>query len=164
MNTVIDRILGEVTAATLEKLAFLFASPLDELPAAAAADLYAARVEFTGPLQGAMELRMSRPAVDELAANMLGVDEGSALSPEERRDAFKELLNVICGNVLPVIAGEAAEFNLKTPCLIAEAAAPETPGPGQAGALSRLMLENGICIVALRVDGSLPQTIDRDPL
>jgi hypothetical protein len=164
MSKAIDRILAEVTAATLEKLAFLFASPLEVFPEGAAADLFAARVEFSGPLQGAMELRMSEPAVDELAANMLGVDEGSAPSPEERRDAFKELLNVICGNVLPVIAGEAAEFNLKAPCLIAQNAVAETPGVGQATALSRLMLDNGICTVALRVEGRFPQTIELDPL
>ena len=52
-----------------------------------------------------------------LAANMLGVDEapGSA----EQADALGELANVLCGNLLPAIAGEQHVFIL------------EAPGPGR---------------------------------
>jgi hypothetical protein len=156
MNTAVERVIQEVAAATLERLAFVFATPLDGPAPQAPPEPMAARVKFHGPFQGAMELEMPGPAVDEMAVNMLGMEEGFQPSPEERRDAIKELINVICGNVLPRIAGESAEFNLGAPCLVG-AAAPGDPGEGRATAQSRLMLDSGICTVTLRVQGALPR-------
>jgi hypothetical protein len=147
--------LSEVAVATLERLAFIFASPA---PAAAwppPEELLAARLEFRGPFGGEMRIAMSHAAVEELAANMLGLADGEAPGEAARADALKELLNVICGNLLPAIAGEAAEFNLASPCL-----APPAPPPIEPAAVwIRLALDNGVCLLGLRMAAAGPRAV-----
>jgi len=60
-------------------------------------------VDFTGRFTGGMELALSASVLAELAANMLGAEEGTTLSADEQRDALRELANVVCGNLLPAI-------------------------------------------------------------
>jgi hypothetical protein len=145
--------------ATLERLAFLFASPAEETQAFRESSLEKVRVDFTGPFTGGMELALSASLLAELAANMLGTGEGTALSADEQRDALRELANVVCGNLLPAIAGSAQEFNIHTPYL-ASADGPEWADPAGVG---HLVLENGICRVRMRVDGRLPQGLAVEP-
>jgi hypothetical protein len=148
MTTPIDAILSEVAVATLERLAFIFASPASAAAWPPPEELLAARLEFSGPFGGEMRIAMSHAAVEELAANMLGLSDGEAPGEAARADALKELLNVICGNLLPAIAGEAAEFNLASPCL----APPAPPPPGEPAAVwIRLALDNGVCLLGLRM-------------
>lgn len=152
MNAAVRARMSAVTMATLERLAFLFASPVEEAPAADEPELETVRVDFTGAFTGGLELSVSAPVLAELAANMLGAGEGTALSADEQRDALKELANIVCGNLLPVIAGRATEFNIHAPDLAAaDARRWEDPV-----AVSHLVLENGICRVRMRLDGGLP--------
>lgn len=105
--------LSQATTATFEELALLF--PEHELsPEQAAAPLnVAVTVEFRGHARGRLVLRASSSILPEIAANMLGAD-ASRQAPLQR-DALGELGNVICGNVLPAIAGAAAVFHLSAP-------------------------------------------------
>lgn len=153
MNAAISSRLAEVTMETLERLAFLFASPEPDAPAAEESALETVRVDFNGAFTGGLELSLSASVLAELAANMLGADEGATLSADEQRDALRELANVVCGNVLPAIAGGEHEFNIHTPYL-ASGNVPEWKDPA---GLSHLVLENGVCRVRMRVDGRLPQ-------
>jgi hypothetical protein len=139
MNAAISARLAEVTMETLERLAFLFASPAPETEAAAGSPLERVRVDFTGHFTGGMELALSASVLAELAGNMLGAGEGTTLSTD--------------GNMLPAIAGGEHEFNIHTPYL-ASADGPEWNDPA---GLSHLVLENGFCRVRMRVDGGLPQ-------
>jgi len=159
MNAAISARLAEVTMETLERLAFLFASPAPETEAAAGSPLETVRVDFTGHFTGGMELALSASVLAELAGNMLGAGEGTTLSTDEQRDALRELANVVCGNMLPAIAGGEHEFNIHTPYL-ASADGPEWDDPA---GLSRLVLENGVCRVRMRVDGGLPQELAATP-
>lgn len=146
----LDDVLAEVAAATLERLAFLFAAPAEGEPEPAAAPMLGARLEFRGPISGAIAIAMATPAAGELAANMLGLPDGEAPDEAARADALKELLNVICGNLLPAVAGETAEFSLGAP----ELAGAEEDGPaGAPDAACRLQLDGGLCRIALRLDG-----------
>jgi CheY-specific phosphatase CheX len=113
-NTTVQS-LSRATTATFEDLALLF--PEHELsPEQAEAPLdVAVSVEFRGPLAGRLVLRASSCILPAIAANMLGEDE-SRQAPLQR-DALGELANVICGNVLPAIAGAEAIFNLSAPQL-----------------------------------------------
>ncbi|WP_309672467.1 chemotaxis protein CheX [Gemmatimonas sp.] len=105
--------LSRATTATFEELALLF--PEHELsPEQAAAPLdVAVSVEFRGPLRGRLVLRATSSILSSIAANMLGED-ASRQRPLQR-DALGEIANVICGNVLPVIAGVEAVFHLSAP-------------------------------------------------
>ena len=105
--------LSRATTATFEELALLF--PEHELsPEQAAAPLdVAVSVEFRGPLTGRLVLRASSSILGSIAANMLGED-ASRQRPLQR-DALGEIANVICGNVLPAIAGVEVVFNLSAP-------------------------------------------------
>ena len=105
MNAVTSGILSDVVVDTLEKLAFLFAVPLEGPAPEDTRELATVRVRFSGPLCGGMQLSLSRPVLAELAGNMLGADDASALSADEQHDALRELVNVICGNLLPLIGG-----------------------------------------------------------
>ncbi len=107
--------LSRATTATFEELALLF--PEHELsPEQAAAPLdVAVSVEFRGPLRGRLVLRASSVILPSIAANMLG--EGASREPPLQRDALGEIANVICGNVLPAIAGVEAVFHLSAPYL-----------------------------------------------
>jgi len=149
MNAAVSARLSAVTMATLERLAFLFAAPMEEAPAADESGLETVRVDFTGAFTGGLELSLSVPVLAELAANMLGADEGAAPSADERRDALKELANVICGNLLPAISSQAKEFNIRA----RDPAAADVPRWGHLLAVSHLALENGICRVRMHLDG-----------
>ncbi len=151
--------LSAVMVETLEKLAFLFATPLGETENVqeAEAGMQMVRVAFNGPFRGEIELGLSMPVVMDLAANMLGADDGSGLSAEERCDALKELANIVCGNLLPAIGGSAAEFTIEAPrvkSLTGWGAHEE--GLDNPAAESLLALENGHCRVALRIEDSSP--------
>ena len=73
--------------------------------------------EFVGPYFGALRLRMDEEMVCSLAANMLGLDD-EIPSLVQQLDAFKELVNVVCGNVLPKIAGLEPVFDVHAPMLL----------------------------------------------
>jgi hypothetical protein len=155
MNAAVSARLSAVTMATLERLAFLFASPLEEVPVAGEAGLETVRVYFTGAFSGGLELSLSVPVLAELAANMLGAGEGVTLSPDARRDALRELANVVCGNLLPAIAGRTQEFNIHA----CDPAAADMPRWEDLFAASCLALENGICRVRVHLDQRLPQDL-----
>jgi len=105
--------LSQTTAATFEKLALLF--PEQELsPEQEAAPLdVTVSVDFRGPFTGRLVLSSSASILPEIASNMLG--EAGSRQPPLQRDALGELANVICGNLLPAIAGAEAVFHLSAP-------------------------------------------------
>ncbi len=148
--------VAEVARETMEKLAFVFV--LDEAAAVepAAEPEHRVRVAFQGPRDGALEVALSDATLPELAANMLGVEDPAELSAGERTDALRELANVICGNLLPRLFGEEAEFALATPVAVPDAAKQALESPA---ADCRLALENGACRVRLflKDPGSRPR-------
>jgi Chemotaxis phosphatase CheX len=155
MNETISLRLLEVTTDTLEKLAFIFALPAEGPPETAGASLESARVDFSGPFSGAVELSLPTSALAELASNMLGAEDAMAVSPDQQRDALQELVNVVCGNLLPAIAGSAKEFNLRAG---RPAPADDTEWDSTV-AVGHLVLESGPCRVRMRVDGGLPPDV-----
>lgn len=115
MSSTTARSLSQATTATFEELALLF--PETELsPEQAAAPLdVAVSVDFRGPLAGRLVVRASECILPAIAANMLGAEESKQLPLQ--RDALGEIGNVICGHVLPLIAGADKIFNLAAPVL-----------------------------------------------
>ena len=105
--------LTQAAASTFEELGFMLPdAELDDIQRGAALEARAS-VSFSGPFTGRLVVRLYGRLLPSLAANMLGrMDPPSA---EMQSDALGEITNVICGNALPVIAGEAAVFHLSTP-------------------------------------------------
>jgi CheY-specific phosphatase CheX len=74
-------------------------------------------VDFTGAGRGSLHLTLPDSMIASVASSMLGEDGPLELS--EQYDAVCELANIVCGNVLPLIAGERAVFDLASPRVIA---------------------------------------------
>jgi hypothetical protein len=96
-------------------------------------------VAFHGPVEGRLVLSISGNVLPSMVANMLG--EEGAPGPEVMEDALGELANVICGNVLPGIAGGQETFHLDPPRPMAVGGASPSAevhvglGPGRADVL-----------------------------
>ncbi len=120
MNGNLQSSLLLAATLTFEELGFLFAT--DELTASQAeAEVEAiARVGFTGPRNGILEVRVTADVLPVLVENMLGSDFSD---PQLTLDALGEVANVICGNVVPAVSGSDAVFDLRAP--------QATAGPGR---------------------------------
>ena len=73
----------------------------------------AVSVDFEGPVSGKLLVRVCGGLLPTIAANMLGEDD--APSKSLQYDALGEIANVICGNMLPGIAGSKDVFHVSSP-------------------------------------------------
>jgi len=155
MQAEINGILTREAIDTLEKLAFVFGYP-EDVAAIATDDLCRAGVEFRGPFEGRLVMGVSWDALPELTANMLGLDESEPLGKTEQQDAMKETLNIICGNILPVIAGTEAVFDLGAPAVIDDT---DLPAAADANlvASAGISLDEGGCTLHFYVKGGAAQ-------
>jgi CheY-specific phosphatase CheX len=113
MTSFLQKALYKATALTFEGLAFMFATPEGGEDTDGQTLDTAVTVEFDGCFGGRLILAVSGEVVPHIVSNMLGDDDESIEAPEI--DALGELANVICGNVLTGIAGEAETFLLSPP-------------------------------------------------
>lgn len=105
--------LADAASETFESLAYCFAEPgqSTDVPGDGVDGVVA--VAFEGEARGGVLLQLSGGILPAMAGNMLGLDEPA--SPSDQRDALGEAANVICGNVLPRVAGVTAVFSLGVP-------------------------------------------------
>ncbi len=119
MNSDIDGALRQVAEEAFETTAFMFVLEEEQGGPPPQAEAAVAAVRFDGPLCGTLVVAAAAGMLPELAGNMLGLAEDDAPpSSEQQHDAFKELANVICGNLLPCIAGKEAVFDVEAPRLV----------------------------------------------
>lgn len=149
-----SKLLSEVAGETLEQLAFIFSFPEEaDSTAILESEITGAQVAFSGPRQGELLLVVSSSVLPELAANMLGLEDGEVVLEDQQKDALKEVVNVICGNLLPHIGGVDAVFDIQPPAILDGAAVKERVIDCQAKAAdwSRavLSLDEGECQVYL---------------
>ena len=151
--------LLQAATETLEKLAFMFVFPEDEGDDAATGPMVGVSVAFTGPFEGQLFMTVSAGVLPEMAANMLGVDEEMETTSDQQYDALKETINVICGNLLPAIAGEEAVFNIRMPTILSGSDALDKPTGAEQGAEPvcqvTLSFEEGRCQLDLFVEGEI---------
>lgn len=113
MNSNLKTVLYKTAALTFDKLGFMFVAPeLEEDQKRMTPDKEAS-VVFEGPFRGRLSVAVCRGLLPVLAANMLGEDEPP--SEQQQRDALGEIANVICGNVLPEVAGAKEVFEIRAP-------------------------------------------------
>jgi CheY-specific phosphatase CheX len=141
--------LGAATIDALETAAFLFAMPAEEpVDLDAVPSVVTARVAFSGPRAGELRIRAPQALLALLAANMLGAD-----APDEpmQLDAFGELANIVCGNVLPRV-DDSGPFRLAPPRV--------SPADSVPGAASSALVEVALAVddqplfVSLRLDAT----------
>jgi len=154
MSKEFKAILSDVAMETLEQLAFIFASQADEEDLISGTPCIAAKVAFEGPFKGKLFMKTSKQVVDEITVNMLGIEEEEKISSDQRCDAFRETINVICGNVLPEIADKKAVFNIAPPEILTESGAIESilKDHGAPAAVAKLDIDDEACDLYLFVD------------
>ncbi len=150
-------VAARVLAEVLERQAFMFADPPAEgaPPPRPKGVCLKASMSFHGPKSGSVTLCAPVSVCESLAVNMLGVDagyfeQGSEGSPhrlsEASHDALKELLNVVCGNILTEVAGEKPVFNLSIPVASDIHEDEWEDLPRQSGAVALVVEGSPICV------------------
>lgn len=117
--------LQRAAELTFEELAFLFTDFELSPPQRAAPFCAGSTICFSGPYRGQLVVHLYGDLLQTIAANMMGEDE--PVDASLQADSLKEITNVICGNLLPMIAGPDAVFQLDPPSYLNQ--------PGQAATL-----------------------------
>ena len=136
--------LETVVQDTFATMVFLFPEDRDDPPPPPETFLTAV-VGFSGPFRGEIRLSVGPDMPALVAANMLGLEDGCVPTSEQEHDALGELVNVICGNLLPAITSPLEVFNVHEP----RVQAGECPGRYDAPARSDMWLDGGFVRVSL---------------
>lgn len=101
--------LQRAAISTFEQVAFLLLEPDDSM---IVETIDAERVvEFSGPPDGYLALRVGGGILPGIAESMLGY--GDAPGRETQLDALGELANMICGSVVPLLGARDTLFRLR---------------------------------------------------
>jgi chemotaxis protein CheY-P-specific phosphatase CheC len=107
-------IIKESLTQALEKVAFLEVMPPED-DCNDPKDIIVAEIEFVGHVSGRIQIASEREFIRVFAENMCGMED---LTDEQYDDALKELANITCGLVLPMLAeSQKEEFNMAVPYL-----------------------------------------------
>lgn len=117
MSEQLSEILYRVAEDILESLAFLFPVLDEEKKNINNLRLQGASISYRGPFSGCLVIFVSETILPDLVRNMLGVDAWEEVSLAQQHDALMELLSIVCGNLLPAVAGKKALFNVGVPRL-----------------------------------------------
>jgi len=163
MRARLEERMSQVAIDTLEKLAFMFAFSDEGGQDPPADSAVSGSVSFTGPFSGTLLVAMSIEVLQELAGNMLGLDDGEETTQDHRSDALRETMNVICGNLLPAISGDEVVFDIGAPKVIPadqemkkNAGIPDGVVPS---AKVNLDLDEGQCVLFLFLDGEISEDV-----
>jgi chemotaxis protein CheY-P-specific phosphatase CheC len=107
-------IIKESISQALEKIAFLEVMPPED-ENKSPEDIIVAEIDFVGHVSGRIQIASEKEFVKTFAENMCGMED---LTEEQYDDALKELANITCGLVLPMLAeSQKEEFNMAVPYL-----------------------------------------------
>ena len=152
MNNKYDEELYRVAEETFADLAFIMPlDPDEEAPDETGAEIVAS-VEFAGEFRGILFLSVPAGLLPELSANMLGTDDMEEPPIDKQHDAFVEALNVICGNLLPIIAGTEAVFDVHAPEIRADGRIPDEFEQYEQAGAATLIFETGKAELFLFID------------
>ena len=144
MHLAMEPALYQAAALTFEELGFLFPNEDLEPGQQTAAVDGTVCVDFQGPFNGSLILRVCGAILPTIAANMLGEDDVPSMALQQ--DVLGELGNVVCGNALPLMAGREVIFRLSPPCVLVT-----EPALENAAAQIQIGLEEGRADVFLFV-------------
>ncbi|MBI4719466.1 MAG: chemotaxis protein CheX [Planctomycetes bacterium] len=106
----LTRIFSEVLA----NLAFLFPEPASE-PAGAEGPWLESTIAYEGTHRGMLKLVCTDAFAALLAENLLGAPSGDTPLRGRMEDAIKELMNIVCGQLMTAAFGAQEMFNLGIP-------------------------------------------------
>ncbi len=139
-----NTILCEALCKALETMAFMIAeAPEDQSDPPA--ESYLARMHFEGPVSGTIEILAGCELTRLLALNISGAEQADQ---DKSVDALKELLNVTCGLLLPLLPSlptDTFEFTV-----------PELVSTGGAGHWREFVAQDDV--IVLDVSGELIAT------
>ncbi len=157
MNAEWKAALARAVREVFENLCFMLPSPSsvsippERLEPASLSRVILA-VDFSGAGRGALHLTLPDSMIAPVASAMLGEDGPLELS--EQYDAVCELANIVCGNVLPLIAGDRAVFDLASPRVIATM---DTDLGDNFDASARVLLDDGLVCAAISLEFATAQ-------
>jgi hypothetical protein len=103
-----------VFSDVLANVAFLFGEEDQPGPAAEGAWLETS-ISYRGPCQGRLRFRCPRAFAKLLATNLLGIDPEDNDAESKSEDAVKELMNILCGQMITAMHGTGEVFDLSIP-------------------------------------------------
>lgn len=116
MTSDLTTLLADVATDVLEQQAFAFVEPcFDMQPETPKAPILCLSISYQGPTCGKLTLWMPHHLSIDLAINILGTDNNDDFAKEDAPDAMKEVLNVICGQMLTSAYGVHEVFSLSIP-------------------------------------------------
>jgi CheY-specific phosphatase CheX len=107
--------LSEVLENVLEQFAFMFCDSTtpDEIPEPSGVLLHTS-MQFNGPSSGSLDMMTPQALAIEIAANAMGIEQEEEAAAGAS-DALRELLNIICGQMLTAFAGDEPVFDITIP-------------------------------------------------
>ena len=109
-------IVKKICFDIFEQLAFMFGDELDKNDVESSDnDFIKATMIFSGHHGGAVDIIVPRQLTPVLVYNILGMDENNHIDGDIAEDALKELLNTLCGRMLPALFTDIATFDLHPP-------------------------------------------------
>ena len=155
MTDPIQNTLQHTAEDVLEKLAFMFSFPEDQEEPMNYESAVAASVSFSGPFNGKLIMTVSKEILPELAGNMLGIEDNT--TTEQQYDALRELINVVCGNLLPAIAGKESVFNVNAPLIITDSNFVINENKdSKPVSVAKMTIEDEPCEIFLFAEGEIP--------
>jgi hypothetical protein len=155
MNSQLSETLSRVAGEVFELLAFVLLAREEEPSKVHGDPMTAACISFSGQFGGVIVLAVSTDLLPIIAANMLGWEDGNVPSPPLQRDALCELLNVICGNLLPAAAGDEALFDVGAAHVLDGQLAPPSMTSRSPVAAALMRLEGGWAQISLFAAGDV---------
>lgn len=148
MNEAWSQALTRAVSDVFENLCFMLPAPRGSLPPETdGVSRVVLAVDITGAGHGALHLVLPDSMVAQVASAMLGED--GPLELREQYDAASELANIVCGNVLPLVAGDRAVFDLASPRVIATQRATVAE---RCDATAQVLLDEGLVTASLSLE------------
>ena len=112
------KILEQTVTDVLERFTFMFTDLPEEFIDNWHGQYLHATITFQGTSQGVVCITASDVLCREIAANVLGELGSDEITEETSEDAVKELLNIICGELVAELFGTKDVFDLTVPSVV----------------------------------------------
>lgn len=138
----------EATSRVFETAAFLNVYPLEQ-GAALPLPEQGATMTFKGNVSGRLSMRVAISVLDSVVENLLDEQADPRVQAMRRGDVLKEMLNMLCGNLLTEYFGSEPIFDLSPPELLE---GPALPAPTSSDVLCVAMnIENTLAEVMFEI-------------
>ncbi len=114
------QVISDALLNILEDTAFVFAEPAEDGYSDILSKCRGVKILYSGDTNGKIILCGEESFMSFVAANMLGLDESEESAVEKGLDAFKEMLNIMAGNVITTLYGDEPIYDLEIPEEITE--------------------------------------------